>query len=96
MTLWPAEDGWPYPDALGDFVDLAGEADDHLVAVRVDNHHFDGHTELQREVIAPPFGLPGHEVRTMSQLHLETGIPGPDLRHAYADGLEKLRAHLSA
>ena len=26
MTLWAAEDGWPYPDALGDFVDLAGEA----------------------------------------------------------------------
>ena len=95
MALWPAEDGWPYPDALGDFVDLAGEADDDLLAVRVDGHLFDDLTDLQREVIAARFGLRGHAVRTMTQLHDDLGVDGADLRSAYAEGLEKLRLHLT-
>lgn len=96
MTLWPAEDGWPYPDALGDLVDLAGEADDDLLAVRVDTHLFDSLSDLEREVIAARFGLQGHPVMTLTQLHTQLGIPGGDVRHAYAGGLAKLRAHLSA
>ena len=96
MTLWPAEDGWPYPDALGDFVDVAGEADDDLLAVRVDTHLFDSLSELEREVIAARFGLQGHAIRTINELHDELGVPGDDLRLAYADGLEKLRLHLQA
>lgn len=95
MTLWPAEDGWPYPDALGDLVDLAGEADDDLLAVRVDTHLFDSLTDLEREVIAARFGLQGHSVRTMTELRGDLGVDGDDIRHAYADGLEKLRIHLS-
>jgi DNA-directed RNA polymerase sigma subunit (sigma70/sigma32) len=96
MTRWQVEDGWPYPDALGDLVDVAGEADDDLVAVRTDTHLFDTLNPLEREVIAARFGLAGHEVRTMTQLHADLGVPGEDLRHAYAEGLEKLRIHLQA
>ncbi|HVF32005.1 MAG TPA: hypothetical protein VM933_03110 [Acidimicrobiales bacterium] len=96
MTLWPAEDGWPYPDALGDLVDVAGEADDDLLAVRVDTHLFDTLSDLEREVIAARFGLRGHEMRTMTQLHDDLGVADDDLRDAYADGLEKLRLHLSS
>jgi DNA-directed RNA polymerase sigma subunit (sigma70/sigma32) len=96
MTLWPAEDGWPYPDALGDFVEVGGEADDDLLAVRVDNHLFDTLSDLEREVIAARFGLRGHEVRTMTQLRSDLGVGGDDLRSAYGSGLEKLRIHLSA
>jgi DNA-directed RNA polymerase sigma subunit (sigma70/sigma32) len=95
MTLWPAEDGWPYPDALGDLVDLAGEADDDLRAVQVDTHLFDGLTALEREVIEARFGLRGHAQMTMTQLHAQLGVQGEDLRHAYADALAKLRAPLT-
>ena len=95
MTRWQVEDGWPYPDALGDVVDVAGEADDDLVAIRVDTHLFDTLSALEREVIAARFGLAGHEVRTMTQLHHDLGVDGDDLRHAYAEGLEKLRIHLT-
>lgn len=95
MTLWAAEDGWPYPDALGDLVDVAGEADDDLLAIRVDTHLFDSLSELEREVIAARFGLRGHPVRTMTELGGDLGVGGEDLRHAYQDGLEKLRLHLS-
>ena len=95
MPLWPAEDGWPYPDALGDLVDVAGEADDDLLAIRVDRHLFDTLTDLEREVIAARFGLQGHEVRSMTQLHTDLGVAGDDLRSAFAGGLEKLRIHLT-
>jgi len=95
MTLWPAEDGWPYPDALGDLVDLAGEADDDLLAIRVDAHLLDSLSDLEREVIAARFGLQGHPVRTMTELRTDLGVGGDDLLHAYSDGLEKLRIHLS-
>lgn len=96
MTLWPAEDGWPYPDALGDLVEVGGEADDDLVAVRVDNHLFDSLSELEREVIAARFGLRGHRIRTMHELGSDLGIGSDDLRSAYGSGIEKLRIHLSA
>lgn len=96
MTLWSVEDGWPYPDALGDLVDVGGEADDDLVAVRVDTHLLDSLSDLEREVIAARFGLRGHPVRTMSELGADLGIEGDDLDSAYRHGLEKLRIHLSA
>ena len=95
MTLWAAEDGWPYPDALGDLVDVGGEADDDLLAVRVDTHLLDSLTDLEREVIAARFGLRGHPVRTMTELGTDLGVGSDDLRHAYSDGLEKLRIHLT-
>ena len=96
MTLWANEDGWPYPDALGDFVDLAGEADDDLLSVTADNHLFDTLDPIEREVVAARFGLRGHEVRSMKQLRGDLGIPSDDIRSALGSGLEKLRIHLSA
>ncbi len=95
MALRQTDDGWPYPDSLGDFVDVAGEADDDLVAIRVDTHLFDSLSDLEREVIAARFGLRGHAVRTMNQLHTDLGVAGNDLRSAYDTGLEKLRHHLA-
>ena len=95
MTLWAAEDGWPYPDALGDFVDVAGEADDDLLSVRADAHLFDSLDPLEREVVAARFGLRGHEVRTFAQLHDDLGVTDVDLESALGSGLEKLRIHLS-
>ena len=96
MTLWAAEDGWPYPDALGDFVDLAGEADDDLLSVRADTHLFDSLDPLEREVVAAQFGLRGHEQRTVAQLHDDLGLTDAAIETALGSGLEKLRIHLSA
>jgi DNA-directed RNA polymerase sigma subunit (sigma70/sigma32) len=96
MTLWAVEDGWPYPDSLGDFVDVAGEADDDLLSVTVDTHLLDSLDPLEREVVSAQFGLRGHEVRTVEQLHDDLGIDDVDLQSALGSGLEKLRIHLSA
>lgn len=95
MIVWPAEDGWPYPDALGDLVDVAGEADDDLLSVRTDTHLFDTLDGLEREVVAARFGLRGHELRTMSELHAELGLTDAAIEGALGSGLEKLRNHLS-
>ena len=96
MTLWAAEDGWPYPDALGDFVDLAGEADDDLLSVTVDTHLLDSLDPLEREVVSAQFGLRGHELRTAAQLHDDLGLSDATIASALGSGLEKLRIHLSA
>ena len=95
MTLWAAEDGWPYPDALGDLVDVAGEADDDLLSVMVDRHLLDSLDPVEREVVLARFGLQGHEVRTMKQLRSDLHLPRGEIRDALGSGLEKLRIHLS-
>ena len=95
MTLWAAEDGWPYPDALGDLVDVAGEADDDLLSVMVDRHLLDSLDDVEREVVLARFGLQGHEVRSMKQLRGDLHLPRGEIRDALGSGLEKLRIHLS-
>lgn len=96
MTAWPAEEGWPYPDALGDLVDIAGEADDDLLSVRTDAHLFDSLDALEREVVAARFGLRGHATRSVDELHHDLGVADLEIERALLSGLEKLRGHLSA
>jgi RNA polymerase nonessential primary-like sigma factor len=96
MTLWAAEDGWPYPDALGDIVDIECDPDDDLLSITTDAHLLDSLSPIEREVVAARFGLRGHEVRTMKQLRGDLGLPRADLRVALGSGLAKLRTHLSA
>lgn len=93
--LWPADDGWPYPDAQGDLVDVESGADDDLLSVTADTHLLDSLDPLEREVVSARFGLGGHAVRTMKQLRADLGLPRNDLRLALGSGLAKLRTRLS-
>ncbi len=93
--LWPADDGWPYPDAQGDLVDVESGADDDLLSVVADTHLLDSLDPLEREVVSARFGLGGHAVRTMKQLRSDLGLPRNDLRLALGSGLAKLRTRLS-
>lgn len=95
--IWPAEDGWPYPDAELEVVDLASSPDDDLLALDHDEPQMLGRLDpLEREVLTARFGLGGAPVRTMTQLHHELGISKTDLRLAMGSGLAKLRAELTA
>ena len=94
--LWPAEDGWPYPDGEGDTVDVAGEADDDLLSVIADRHLLDDLDPLEREVITASFGLGGTEMRSIPQLRSELGVPADAIEGAMGSGLAKIRAHLQA
>ena len=95
MTRWAAEEGWPYPDPLGDLVEVGGEADDDLLSVRTDTHLLDSLTGLEREVVTARFGLGGHEFRSMKQLCGDLHLPRHDVKMALGSGLEKIRTHLS-
>lgn len=95
IFLWPADDGWPYPDALGDLVDVESDTDDDLLSIAVDAHLLDSLDPLEREVVTSRFGLRGHQVRTMKQLHADLGVPRSDLRLALGSALAKLRTHLA-
>ena len=92
--LWPADDGWPYPDGEADQVDVMGETDDDLLSVATDRHLFDDLDPLERRVIKASFGLGGVEMRTIHQLHDELGLPDARLNSAMDTGLAKLRTHL--
>ena len=94
--VWPAEDGWPYPDPTGDMVDVDCDVDDDLVTVAADAHLLDGLDPLEREVLCARFGLRGHLVRSMDELHEALGVALADLEAALDSGLAKVRVHLSA
>ena len=91
--VWPNDDGWPYPDSVGEWADQAGDIDDDLLSLRAGPPHlFD---PLERQVITSRFGLDGAVPRTMKQLHNDTGVARADLREALGSGLAKLRIQLS-
>jgi DNA-directed RNA polymerase sigma subunit (sigma70/sigma32) len=99
---WPSEDGWPYGDVDvdADELDLAdpdAAVDDDLVALHVTGSHlFDGLDQLERTVLTGRFGLDGGPARTMRELQHQTGLPRALLRHAYGDGLAKVRTRLAS
>lgn len=93
--LWPTDDGWPYPDAQGETIDLDGTIDDDALALTAPGHVFDRLEPLERRVIAARYGLGGTPVRTMKQLQAELGLPRDQLRIALGDGLAKLREQLA-
>jgi DNA-directed RNA polymerase sigma subunit (sigma70/sigma32) len=95
--VWPAEDGWPYPDSPDEAIDLDGEADDDLLSVTATSAHLLDHLNpLEREVVRSRFGLGGYPERTMRELVMETGLPRADLRDALGTGLAKLRSQLQS
>jgi len=95
-TFWATEDGWPYPDALEDWVDLDSESDDELLNLRIPPRRlYDALDPLERQVISSRFGLEGVPVRSMKELLADTGLPREDLRQALGSGLEKLRVQLA-
>lgn len=94
--IWPAEDGWPYPDEERGAVDLEAELDDDAIALRcLAAHALDGLDTLERSVVAARFGIGGAPLRTMKQLHAETGTSRAELRAALSSGLAKIRLQVS-
>ena len=94
--IWPAEDGWPYPDGGTEVVDLDADVDDDLLSLTAPTSHvFDDLEPLERRVIADVYGLGGRPIRSFQQLHEELGVPDADLRSALGSGLGKLRMHMA-
>ena len=94
--IWPAEDGWPYPDTGPEVVDLDADVDDDLLSLRAESSHLLDELEpLERRVIAALYGLGGRPTRSFQQLHDEWGVADDDLRSALGSGLGKLRTHLA-
>lgn len=95
--VWPAEDGWPYPDAAKEVADLSAESDDDLLSLKIPPPHlYDELDPIERKVITSHYGLNGEPARTMKQLHNELGLSRSDLRNVLGSGLQKLRTHLQA
>jgi DNA-directed RNA polymerase sigma subunit (sigma70/sigma32) len=95
VFVWPAEDGWPYPDPAVEVADHSADQDDDLVTVRADRRHLMEHlNSMEREVITACFGLDGCGERSMHEMELSTGLDEAQLRRVMGTGLAKLRADL--
>ena len=93
--LWPNDDGWPYPDADADAIDLDATADDDVLSLRAaPGQIFDLLDPLERKVITAHYGLGGQPPLSMKQLHTEMGLPRAELRDVLGTGLAKLRSSL--
>lgn len=93
--IWPAEDGWPYPDSGTEVIDLDADVDDDLLSLTSPSSHvFDELEPLERQVVTAHYGLNGQPARSMQQLHQEWGVPTADLQNALGSGLGKLRTHM--
>ena len=95
--MWPAEDGWPYPDTGPEVADPQGEVDEDLLSLLARSSHlFDSLDAVERRVITQHYGLDGQRPCSMKQLHTETGMSRAELRDALGSGLGKLRSRLQA
>ena len=95
--LWPAEDGWPYPDGDAELVDPDAAVDDDALLLRTaPTHLFDTLSPVERRVVTAHYGLDGSPARSIKELHVDLGMSRAEVREALAGGLAKLRLHLSA
>ena len=93
--VWPAEDGWPYPDTGTEISDLAADIDVDVLSLRADSLHLlDALDDTERQVITARYGLNGHPPRSVKQVRADLGLSGPDLRLVLGSALEKLRSQL--
>lgn len=94
--IWPAEDGWPYPDDERETLDPDADLDEDLLALHcLASHALDGLDPLERLVVSGRFGLLGAPLRSMKELHADTGKARAELRSALGSGLAKLRLQLA-
>ncbi|MGH9206450.1 MAG: hypothetical protein ACRD1G_07820 [Acidimicrobiales bacterium] len=94
--LWPNEDGWPYPDEESEIPDPNGDIDIDVISVEgLPERLLDGLDPLERLVVAARFGVGGHVLESMKELHRETGLQRAELRLALGSGLAKLRLQLA-
>lgn len=94
--IWPAEDGWPYPDSGPEVSDPQAEVDDDLLSMLAGSKHLlDGLNSVERQVITDHYGLSGHPACSMKQLHYQMGLSRSELRDVLGSGLAKLRTQLA-
>ena len=56
--LWPNDEGWPYPDTVGETADLDAVTDDDALSLRAAPTQLLEHLNpLERAVIAAHYGL---------------------------------------
>jgi DNA-directed RNA polymerase sigma subunit (sigma70/sigma32) len=93
--VWPAEDGWPYPDGGAEVTDPAADVDHDVVFLRTDSAHLlEGLDETERRVVTARYGLDGEAPRSVKDLRGELGLSRAEVRQVLGSALEKLRSQL--
>ena len=95
LPLYPTDDGWPYPDAVGVELAVDDEIDLDALELRVDPHAFADLTELEYYVVAHRYGLSCAPC-SMKDLARELGCSHAEARDVLGAALDKLRTRLTS
>ena len=95
LPLYPTDDGWPYPDAVGVELAVDDEIDLDALELRVDPHAFADLTELEHYVVAHRYGLSCAPC-SMKDLARELGCSHAEARDVLGAALDKLRTRLTS
>jgi hypothetical protein len=94
LPLFPTDEGWPYPDAVGYDVVADDEPDLDALELRADPHAFDALTRQEREALFRHFGLRGATPLSMKNLGPALGCSRSEARALVASACEKVRMRL--
>jgi hypothetical protein len=94
LPLFPSDDGWPYPDAVG----LELEADDDIdldaLELRCDPHVFADLTELEHFMVTHRYGLACNPC-SMKELALWLDCSHAEASAVLGAAIDKLRTRLT-
>jgi hypothetical protein len=93
LPLFPSDDGWPYPDAVGAELAADDDVDLDLLELRTDPNVYADLTEMEYFAVSWRYGLSGRE-HSMKNLALELGCNHTEAREVLGGALDKLRQRL--
>jgi DNA-directed RNA polymerase sigma subunit (sigma70/sigma32) len=91
--LFPAEDGWPYPDTDGE-TPAADDIDLDLLELRVDTHCYDALTGAERRVLFLRYGLGNERAHTMKDIARTFDLTHTEARELLGRAIDKVRTRL--
>jgi len=95
LPLFPSDDGWPYPDAVGPELESDDDIDLDALELRCDPHVFADLTELEHYVVTHRYGL-SCEACSMKELALSLDCSHAEAAAVLGAAIDKLRTKLTS
>ena len=92
LPLFPTDDGWPYPDAVG--TELAADTPDLDALELLGPRAYDVLSASERDALFWHFGLDGGTALSMKELAPKLGCSRADARVILGSAIDKVRVQL--
>lgn len=94
LPLFPSDDGWPYPDAIG--IEQTADVPDLDALELLGPRAFATLTDVERDALFWHFGLQGQVALGMKDLAVALGCTRTEARDLVGSAIDKVRVRLSA